>query len=153
MTCASVLTRDVLAHRLRPLPLLATLREPEREILAILRDIGGMPVDYIERLLHSIVSYLGLKWEVVRSSTLGVPDSLRGQDRIIEIARRLGATSYVNSPGGRSLYDTRAFEEVGIELRFLADYPGPSTSILRRILEEDGDSLTREILTSSQLTP
>lgn len=144
--------RDILAQRIRPLPLLTTPRAPEPEILAILRDIGGTPVDYIERLLHHVVSQLGLKWEVVRSSTLNVPDSLRGQDRIIEIARRLGATCYVNAPNGRGLYESAAFEAAGIALRFLSDYPGSTASILRRILEEDIDSLAGDIRASSQPT-
>jgi hypothetical protein len=145
----SIDARDLLAQRMRSLPLLTAVREPEPEILATLRDIGGTPVDYIERLLHSVVSHLGLRWEVMRSSTLGVPDSLHGQDRIIEIARRLGATRYVNAPGGRSLYNPLVFETAGIELRFLGDYPGPSASILQRILEEDADSLSQEVRTSS----
>jgi hypothetical protein len=144
--------RDVLAERIRSFPLLTTVRAPEPEILATLRDIGGTPVEYIERLLHDVVSRLGLGWEVVRSSTLGVPDSLHGQDRIIEIARRLGATCYVNAPNGRSLYEARAFEDAGITLRFLSDYPGSSASILRRILEEDAGSVAEEIRASSQPT-
>lgn len=149
----SIDARDVLAERMRPLPLFATVREPEPEILTTMRDIGGTPVDYIEQLLHSVVSQLGLRWEVIRSSTLGVPDSLHGQDRIIEIARRLGATCYVNAPDGRSLYDAVVFEDAGIALRFLSDYPGSSASILRRILEEDADSLAHDIRASSQPMP
>jgi hypothetical protein len=144
---------DVMAQRIRRSPLLTTVRAPEPEILATLRDIGGTPVDYIERLLHNVVLHLGLRWEVMRSSSLGVPDSVHGQDRIIEIARRLGATCYVNSPGGRHLYDARVFDDAGIGLRFLTDYPGPSASILRRILEEDASSLAQDIRASSQPTP
>jgi hypothetical protein len=139
----------VLARCMRSFPLLATAREPEPEILETLRDLGGTPVDYIERLLHGVVSHLGLRWEVMRSSTLGVPDSLHGQNRIIEITRRLGATRYVNAPGGRSLYDPLLFEHAGIELRFLDDYPGPSASILGRMLQEDAGSLAQEVRTSS----
>ncbi len=142
--------REVLTQRMRLLPLLTLAREPEPEMLTTIRDIGGTPVDYIERLLHIVVSHLGLRWEVLRSSTLAVPDSLHGQDRIIEIARRLGATRYVNSPNGRSLYGAGAFEDAGIELRFLRDYPGSSASILRRMLEEDEATLAHDIRTSSQ---
>jgi hypothetical protein len=139
----------VLARCMRSFPLLTTVREPEPEILETLRDVGGTPVDYIERLLHGVVSHLGLRWEIVRSSTLGLPDSVRGQQRIIEIARRLGATRYVNAPGGRSLYDPLMFENAGIELRFLADYPGSSASILGRMLQEDAGLLAQEVRTSS----
>ncbi len=143
--------REVMAERLRPL--ITAVREPEPEILTMLRNTEGTPVDYIERLLHSVVSHLGLQWNVVRSSTLGLPDSLRGQNRIIEIARRLGANRYVNAPGGRSLYDPVVFKGAGIELRFLGDYRGSSASILRRILEEDAGPLAQDIRDSSQTAP
>jgi hypothetical protein len=144
--------REIMAQRIRRVPLLMTRRSPEPEVLATLRDVGGTPVDYIERLLRNIVSHLGLRWNVTRSSSLGVPNSVHGQDRIIEIAHRLGATGYVNSPGGRHLYETRAFEDAKLELRFLADYSGPSTSILSRMLEENASSLSHDIRASSQLT-
>jgi WbqC-like protein len=150
----SVLIRDLrfppeaaraLADRLRPFPLAA--REPlaAAPVLDALCDVRGSPVDYIERLLERIVAYLGLPWRVMRSSTLGVPPSLRGQDRILEIARRLGARCYLNAPGGRELYDGTAFGAAGIELRFLPDYPGPTASILTRILQEDRDALCADI--------
>jgi hypothetical protein len=141
------------AQRIQAVPLLAKPREPEPEILAMLRDVGGTPVDYIERLLHEVVSQLEFRWEVLRSSTLRVSGSLRGQDRIIEIARRLGATSYVNAPNGRGLYDAHVFRDAGIELCFLSDYHGSSASILHRLLGEDADSLSRDIRASSHPTP
>ena len=127
-----------------PLP-----RQPEPEIVASLKNLAGTPVDYLERLLRVIVTGLGLRWQVVRSSSLAVPDSVRGQDRIIEIARRLGAVRYVNAPGGRALYEPGRFAEAGIELRFLDDYRGPWSSILQRILEEDRQSLSDDIVAAS----
>src|SRR5262245_2188611 len=136
--------RDALRERVRPFPIFTARKEPEPEILATMRDTRGTPVDYIESLLHCVVAHLGLKWHVMRSSTLNVPNTLHGQDRIIEIARRVGATSYVNAPGGRGLYDASTFEHAGIRLRFLSEYPGSSASILRRILEEDADSLAED---------
>ncbi len=139
----------ILEERMRRIPLLASPRQPESAILQSLKRVSGSPVDYLERLLRDIVSHLGLRWHTVRSSSLDLPDSLHGQDRIIEIARRLGATGYVNAPGGRALYDAERFAAAGLELRFLADYPGPSSSILRRILEEDRQSLSEDIVAAS----
>jgi hypothetical protein len=114
-----------------------------------LRDVGGTPVGYIERLLNRVVAYLDLPWNVVRSSSLGVPESFRGQDRIIEIARRVGAGAYVNSPGGRQLYDGDRFARAGIALRFLSDYSGPSASIMARILAEEQEDLAKDIKASA----
>ena len=109
-------------------------------------------MDYIERLLKETVAYCGIPWKVIRSSSLNVSAQVRGQDRILEIARRLGARRYVNTPGGRDLYDPAAFAEAGIELRFLPDYTGPHTSILARILHEDGDHLARDILATARIS-
>ena len=139
----------VLQERMRRIPLLANAGQPEPEILAALKHVAGTPLEYLERLLHEIVSSLGLRWHTIRSSSLGLPDSLRGQERIIEIARRLGASRYVNAPGGRALYDPDQFAAAGIELRFLEPYPGPSWSILQRILEEGRPSLSDDILATS----
>ena len=135
----------IFAGRLRPFPLIAAEPANAAPVIAALRGIDGSPVDYIERLLESVAVYLGLPWKIVRSSTLGVPASYRGQDRILEIASRLGARRYVNAPGGRSLYDDGAFEAAGIELMFLPAYAGPTASILSRILHERREDLAREV--------
>jgi hypothetical protein len=137
---------EIFAGRLRPFRLSATEPGHAEPIIAALRDIGGSPVDYIERLLEGVTTYLGLPWKIVRSTTLDVPASFRGQDRILEIASRLGARRYVNAPGGRDLYDEAAFAAAGIELTFLPDYAGPTTSILSRILHEKREDLAREVL-------
>ena len=107
--------------------------------------MGDTPVAYVERLLERVVKYLGLPWNTVRSSSLRLPDSLRGQERILEICRRLGARRYVNAPGGRSLYQRQAFTDAGIELSFLSDYRGSSSSILTRIVLDDREDLARDI--------
>jgi hypothetical protein len=139
----------VLEERMRGIPLLARPRQPAPEILEQVKGVVGAPVDYLEKLLREIVLRLGLPWRTIRSSSLDLPDSLHGQDRIIEIARRVGATRYVNSPGGRALYEPGRFEKAGIELRFLDPYAGPSWSILHRILEENRQSLSDDILAAS----
>jgi hypothetical protein len=140
----------ILQEQLRRIPLLADPQQSATEILAPLKYVVGTPVDYLERLLRQIVASLGLRWHTIRSSSLDIPDSLHGEDRIIEIARRLGATRYINAPGGRALYDPDRFAAAGIELRFLSHYPGPSSSILHRLLQEDRPSLSNDILAASQ---
>jgi hypothetical protein len=153
----SVLIRDLhfphdaaalLACRLRRFRLTSS-EHSIQQVIDTLRYVKGSPVEYIEDLLHEIVAYLGLSWNVVRSSALHIPPLLRGQSRILEIARRLGARRYVNAPGGQSLYDPADFRDAGIELNFLPEYPGPTTSILSRLMEEDRDNLLQDILATS----
>jgi hypothetical protein len=139
--------RDVserFATRLRPFSLFASDVAAIKPILDTLVNLDGDPVDYIERLLHRAVTYLRLPWNTIRSSALGVPDSYRGEDRILEIAKRLGADCYVNAPGGRALYDPARFHEQGVELKFLPAYGGSTASILQRVLQENSSDLARE---------
>jgi len=135
----------LLEKRLRSFRLPSGDRDGVANIITMLRTPQGRPVDYIEGLLGEIARYLGLPWNVIRSSILDVPPSLHAQHRILEIVRRLGAQRYVNAPGGRSLYDPADFEEAGVELCFLPHYQGPSTSILSRLMTEDRTDLSRDI--------
>jgi hypothetical protein len=139
-------SRDVLAERLRPFGLLSNDPAIKAEITEVLLNTEQSVVDYIVSTLKYVASHLGLPWSVIRSSSLEVPESFRGQDRIIEIARRVGTRRYINPPGGRDLYDADAFAEAGMELDFLSPYNGPHGSILGRILREDRDALRQDIL-------
>lgn len=139
----------LMAQRLRPFSLDARGRGIDLQLIESIRDVRGTTVDYLEQLLGRVVAYLGLPWRIVRSSSLDIPGSVRGQDRILEIARRLGAKRYVNPPGGRSLYDPDAFEAAGIELGFLPAYSGPASSILTRIINEDRHRLAEDIRTTA----
>lgn len=136
--------KAILAQRLRPFDL-ASARPEACALVEAVERVEGTPVDYIVQTLRIATECLGLQGEMIRSSSLDVPASLRGQDRILEIARRVGARRYVNAPGGRALYDAAAFEEAGIELRFLPEYPGAATSILSRLTGEDRNAVADEI--------
>jgi hypothetical protein len=135
---------DELAGRLRPFPV-ASRSGAHAPLLERVRRVEGRPVDYIVGLLESACDLLGLKWNVVRSSSLAVPAEVRGQDRILAIAQRLGATQYLNAPGGRDLYDVEAFAAAGIELQFLDPWAGPGGSILQRIAEDELQILSGQV--------
>jgi hypothetical protein len=133
-----------LAERLRPFPL-AARSGPHAPLLERMRRIDGPPVDYITDLLQVACELLGLTWNVVRSSSLAIPESFRAQDRILEINRRLGATRYLNAPGGRDLYDAAAFAEAGVKLAFLDPWTGPGGSILQRLADDDTAVLAGQV--------
>src|SRR5579859_2518365 len=96
---------------------------------------------YLCAQLESLNSLLGVSRPIVRSSSLEIPADLHGQARVIAIARALGATRYVNSPGGRSLYQPEAFNEQGIELRFLSPFTASTHSILQLLLTNPVDEV------------
>jgi hypothetical protein len=140
-----------LAERLRPFPLPVERSAEFASLMASLSVIDRSPVDYLVATLERTAQVLRLPWRVVRSSNLAIPAEFHGQERIIEIARRLGAKRYVNASGGQSLYDRAAFEAAGIELRFLNPYAGPNWSVLWRLASEDAATLSEDIHASTAL--
>jgi hypothetical protein len=135
---------ETVAERLRPFPV-AQRHGPHAPLLDRVLRAEGRPVDYISGLLEQASDLLGLAWNVVRSSSLGVPDDVRAQARILEIARRLGATRYLNAPGGRELYDAPTFAEAGIELAFLEPWAGAGGSIVQRLADDDLAGLAGQV--------
>jgi hypothetical protein len=75
--------------------------------------------------------------------------SLKGQHRILEIVKQLGADRYINLSGGVGLYDFDYFRDNGIELKILNPYVGNSISILERIKFECISKISEEIIENS----
>jgi hypothetical protein len=99
------------------------------EIFAEINKLISNPADnlahFLAQSLGDIATLLGISTEFVRSSRDYGNSSLRGQDRILDICDREGATSYVNAPGGQALYDTASFANANIDLRFLSGQISP----------------------------
>ncbi len=134
-----------LARAARRFPTLARHADHSlvRQVTAV--PPGGPLVDHLVALLESSCARMRLPFNVVRSSTLPVDAGLAGESRLIAIARALGASDYVNAPGGRELYDAENFRRHGLRLRLLEDYRGSNWSMLERLLTEPAETLRREI--------
>lgn len=143
LTFASGAAAD-LEDRLRPFDLSAP-SSAAGALLAEVRRVEGRPVDYIERLLAQVCAQFDVAFDPVRSSSLELSPTLRGQDRILEICRRLGATRYINAPGGRELYDPDVFAAAGVQLQFLPSFDGPTGSILQRLLDDTPERIRGEL--------
>ena len=78
---------------------------------------------FLARGLFSVCEYLGLHpiWHM--SSDIEKDSSLHGQDKIVSICESLGASHYINLPGGKKLYDAEMFHEKGIQLSFIESIP------------------------------
>mgnify|MGYP003425980114 FL=1 len=74
---------------------------------------------YLENLIKRIAEYLEMNTEFVLSSNIEKDNSLKGQDKVIEICKSLGAKEYYNAIGGVELYSAENFNSYGIEMRFL----------------------------------
>lgn len=75
--------------------------------------------DYLAQQLKMLSEHMGVKTEFVLTSRSYKNEDLSGQERVIDICRREGATAIVNPQGGQALYDRTAFEQSGLDLKFL----------------------------------
>lgn len=74
---------------------------------------------FLDYQLRRICDHLGLRPQWHISSALAKDNSLRGQDKILSICEKLGATHYINVPGGKALYDQPSFTARGLQLAFI----------------------------------
>lgn len=74
---------------------------------------------FLDYQLRRLCDYLGLcpQWHI--SSALAKDNELRGQDKILSICEKLGATHYINVSGGKALYDQPSFTARGLQLSFI----------------------------------
>jgi hypothetical protein len=115
---------------------------------------------YLAHQLEELSAFLGIETEWVPSSRRYGNGHLTGQQRILDICIREQASTYVNLPGGQSLYDAMTFQQSGIALRFLKPMPisyrqraaefVPNLSLID-VLMENGRSGTQELLGAYQL--
>lgn len=75
--------------------------------------------DYILYSFEIICQYLRINTKLLLSSSLDKNNSLRGQDKILEICESLKCNTYYNAIGGKQLYDKESFQKRGMEIKFL----------------------------------
>jgi hypothetical protein len=75
--------------------------------------------DFIHNSIFHITQYLGLNTKLVRCSDLEYDQTLDKTLMIIDICKKLSSDTYINSVGGRNLYNYLEFAEKGIDLLFL----------------------------------
>lgn len=74
---------------------------------------------FIKNSFAQILDYLGINTELILSSSLDNDKELKGQEKILDICKKLKADKYVNTIAGEELYDKQMFKENGMELQFL----------------------------------
>jgi hypothetical protein len=132
--------------RLRAFPACRAPRPETASLLARLRRMESDPVSYLLDLMACVNGLLGFTTPMLRASALRIPPEPDRAQTLVAIGGALGATAYLNAPGGRELYDPEEFMRAGIELRFLPEYRGNFASILQRLHDEPADAIRREIL-------
>lgn len=74
---------------------------------------------YVGYSIERIVEYLNIDTKIIYLSDLQGETLLKGQDRVIDICKRLNADRYINSIGGQKLYNKEDFLKEGIKLNFI----------------------------------
>lgn len=74
---------------------------------------------FIKYSFDEICNYLGIDTELIMSSDLEKNNSLKAQNKVIHICKKLDATEYYNAIGGQNLYSFDDFSNNGIQLSFL----------------------------------
>ena len=69
--------------------------------------------------IKAVAQILGIQTQIIPSSKLPLNHELKGQERVLEICKYFETDTYINPPGGRSLYSHLEFKTHGIELLFL----------------------------------
>lgn len=139
----------VMRERLLPFPEIFSRMQNDPLLMPLLK-FEARPIDYLVAQLEAVSAHLGLPARFVRASSLQRTPHKTAPERVIELVQKLGGGIYINASGGRDLYDSEMFADSGIELRFLIDHPGPSTSILHRLTHESAAALRDEILSATR---
>jgi hypothetical protein len=86
---------------------------------AVLHQTASNLFEHLRHALKQTCSHLEIATSIRTASEVENVTGLCKQDRVLHICERLGATTYINPIGGTTLYDTAAFAERGVDLRFL----------------------------------
>ena len=69
--------------------------------------------------LRSCLDILNIKTQITSLTEMQYQSDLRGEERIIDICKKVGARDYLNLPGGRNLYSSENFLSSEINLNFI----------------------------------
>jgi hypothetical protein len=128
-------------------------QQMEKSDKEMLFDTSIRPVELLQRQLKWTISKLGIECDILLSSELEIDESIHGTNRVIEIARMVGASEYVNLAGGIDLYDEKVFNASGISLKIFAPYQGSYSNILDRIFSEDTHDIKKELVEQNLFQP
>lgn len=78
---------------------------------------------FIGYSLKKVSNYLEIDTKFIYSSEIKKNNSLKAQDKIIDICKRLNSSYYINAIGGKELYNKETFQKEKIKLNFLKTKP------------------------------
>ena len=82
--------------------------------------------------ITAICNYLNITTEIISDSVRFNNSNLKGQYRILDICKQLGADHYINPQGGMEIYSKKLFNDENIRLNFIV----PSAVSYRQFQDE-----------------
>jgi hypothetical protein len=106
--------------------------------------------------IKAVARHLEMSTPIVDTSTIYENSSMRGQERILDICTKEGATVYINPAGGVALYQKEVFKEANIDLLFIkmgvVTYKqfqnefSPNLSIIDVLMFNGKETVSKELL-------
>lgn len=78
---------------------------------------------YLHYSIVKLCEHLGITTEIKISSDITIDHALQSQDKVLALCEATGAKTYINAIGGMELYSKEAFQQKGIELKFIKSKP------------------------------
>lgn len=93
------------------------------EVLPIIENIINYDnknlAKYLEHSIKRICEYLHIDTKLILSSTIKKNNSLKAEEKVINICQTLNANEYYNAIGGKELYSYDNFKNKNLKLKFL----------------------------------
>lgn len=94
-----------------------------REVIPMLEKLIMYPernvAKYLFHSIQSVARYFGFDTKFLFSSEIEKDNTLKGEEKIIDLCKRRKADRYVNAIGGRELYHVEKFSACNIDLKFV----------------------------------
>ncbi len=74
---------------------------------------------FIFESIQSVCEYIDINTEFVISSNVDVDHSLKSEQKVLSIANKMNAQTYINAIGGLELYSPTNFIRLNIDLKFI----------------------------------
>jgi hypothetical protein len=112
-------------------------KNPNKQLIDIYQNTSNYKnlCECLKYSLGKTCDYLGIKVDTEDSSEY--KSVLSGEERIIDLCKKMGAKTYVNLPGGSTLYDKSKFNSEGINLEFMPMTTKGTLSILDYCFNEN----------------
>jgi len=94
-----------------------------KDVIILIEDIFNQNeknlAKFIGYSIEKICEYLSINTSLIYSSDINKDNTLKSQDKVIEICKLLNGDRYINAIGGKKLYSKEDFSQNGLELYFL----------------------------------